>query len=115
MSFIGIISKPPKDGLSFVLSEGGRELSGGQRQILALARAMYSEPTTLLFDEPTSAMDPKHERLFINRMSDFVKGKALVVVTHRKPILALTERVLVIESGKIVLDGKRDEVLSKFK
>ena len=109
-----VLSKVP-NGLSFVLSEGGRELSGGQRQILALARAMYSEPTTLLFDEPTSAMDPKHERLFINRMSDFVKGKALVVVTHRKPILALTERVLVIESGKIILDGKRDEVLSKFK
>ena len=103
------------NGLSFKLSEGGRELSGGQKQILALARAMYSKPTTLLFDEPTSAMDPKHERLFINRMRDFVKNKTLVVVTHRRPILELTERLLVIENGKIAIDGARDDVLAKFK
>jgi len=112
---LDLVLKRLPNGLSFKLSEGGRELSGGQKQVLALARAMYSNPTTLLFDEPTSAMDPKHERLFINRMKTFVNDKTLVVVTHRKPILELTNRVIVVDTGKIAIDGDRDEVLARFK
>jgi len=112
---LDLVLKSLPNGLSFQLSEGGRELSGGQKQILALARAMYSKPTTLLFDEPTSAMDPKHERFFINRMKQYVLDKTFIVVTHRKPILELTKRVLVVESGKIAIDGERDEVLARFK
>lgn len=102
------------NGLSFVLSEGGRELSGGQKQILALARTLLSEPEVIVLDEPTSAMDPRHELLFIKRMKEFTKGRSFFVVTHRRPILALVDRVIVIENGKIVMDGERDEVLSKF-
>ena len=60
-------------------------------------------------------MDPKHEVLFIRQMQQFIKNKTFIVITHRKPILALTDRLIVIEAGKIVLDGPRDEVLSKFK
>lgn len=109
-----VLKKLP-NGLSFILGEGGRELSGGQKQILALARALISNPTTLLLDEPTSAMDPKHEQLFIKQMRAFITNRTMVVVTHRKPILALTDRIIVVESGKIVLDGARDEVLARFK
>lgn len=109
-----VLKKLP-NGLEFVLSEGGRELSGGQKQILALARALISQPSTVLLDEPTSAMDPKHEQLFIKQMREFVSGRTMVVVTHRKPILALTERIIVIEAGRVVLDGGRDEVLARFK
>ena len=103
------------NGLSFNLSENGMELSGGQRQILALTRAMLSDPTVLLLDEPTSAMDPKHEKLFIKQMKQFIENKTFLVVTHRRPILALTERLIMIEGGEVVLDGPRDEVLGKFK
>lgn len=103
------------NGLSFNLSENGMELSGGQRQILALTRAMLSDPTVLLLDEPTSAMDPKHEKLFIKQMKHFIENKTFLVVTHRRPILALTERLIMIEGGEVVLDGPRDEVLAKFK
>ncbi|MDA8717527.1 ATP-binding cassette domain-containing protein [Alphaproteobacteria bacterium] len=103
------------NGLSFNLSENGMELSGGQRQILALTRAMLSDPTVLLLDEPTSAMDPKHEKLFIKQMKHFTENKTFLVVTHRRPILALTERLIMIEGGEVVLDGPRDEVLGKFK
>ncbi|MDC1118847.1 ATP-binding cassette domain-containing protein [Alphaproteobacteria bacterium] len=103
------------NGLSFNLSENGMELSGGQRQILALTRAMLSDPTVLLLDEPTSAMDPKHEKLFIKQMKYFIENKTFLVVTHRRPILALTERLIMIEGGEVVLDGPRDEVLGKFK
>ena len=66
-----------------------QELSGGQRQILALARAFSTDPSYMLLDEPTSAMDPRSERLFVARMKEYTDGKTLVVVTHRKPILAL--------------------------
>ena len=102
------------NGLSFVLAEGGRELSGGQKQILALARTLLSNPEVIALDEPTSAMDPRHELLFIKRMQEFTKNKSFFVVTHRRPILSLVDRVIVIENGKIVMDGERDEVLSKF-
>ena len=103
------------NGLSFNLSENGMELSGGQRQILALTRAMLSDPTVLLLDEPTSAMDPKHEKLFIKQMKHFIENNTFLVVPHRRPILALTERLIMIEGGEVVLDGPRDEVLGKFK
>jgi ATP-binding cassette subfamily C protein LapB len=96
------------------MSENGKELSGGQKQILAIARAFASHPNYLFLDEPTSAMDPKSERLFVNNMAQYSKGKTLVVVTHRKPILTLTDRLLLIEHGNIVLDGPKDEVLKKL-
>ena len=103
------------NGLDYQMSEGGKDLSGGQRQILALTRAMLSDPSVLLLDEPTSAMDPKHEKLFIKQMKQFIENKTFLVVTHRRPILALTERLIMIEGGEVVLDGPRDEVLAKFK
>ena len=102
------------NGLSFQLSENGKELSGGQRQILALARAFSTNPNYLFFDEPTSAMDPKSEKLFVEKMASYSSNKTMVVVTHRKPILALTSRIIVIEQGQIVLDGQKNEVLKKL-
>jgi len=111
--FETILKKFP-NGLSFIVSEGGRELSGGQKQILALARAFVSKPNVIILDEPTSAMDPRHENLFIKNLGKFTKDKTFIVVTHRKPILSIVDRILVIEEGKIILDGPRDEVLQKF-
>ena len=108
------VLKSLPNGLSYVLSENGSELSGGQKQILALTRALVMRPIYILFDEPTSAMDPKHEKLFVKTMEEYVKNKTMLVVTHRKPILALTDRLIVIEDGQIVLDGNRDDVLRKF-
>ena len=110
-----LVLKQLPNGLSFNLSENGSELSGGQKQILALTRALLSNPKILLLDEPTSAMDPKHEQLFVRQMREFIQGKTFLVVTHRKPILALTERLIMIENGEILLDGPRDEILAKFK
>ena len=114
LSGLDTVLKALPNGLSYVVSEGGRELSGGQKQILALARAFASDPSVVILDEPTSAMDPKHEQLFIRNMSNFIKNRLLIVVTHRKPILSVTKRILVIERGRIVMDGSRDEVLAKF-
>ena len=80
-----------------------------------LSQALVSDPTTILLDEPTSAMDPRHEHLFVNQMKPFTAGKTFLVVTHRRPILALTDRILIIENGKLAMDGSRDEIMSKFK
>jgi len=59
-------------------------------------------------------MDPKSEKLFVEKMADYSLNKTMVVVTHRKPILALTSRIIVIEQGQIVLDGQKNEVLKKL-
>lgn len=112
--FSSVIQKFP-NGLSFVISENGQELSGGQKQILSLTRSVLLDPTFVIYDEPTSAMDPRHENLFVKKMSSFLEKKTFIVVTHRRPILALTERLIVIENGAIILDGKRDDVLAKFR
>ena len=111
--FDQVLKKFP-NGLSYQLSENGSELSGGQKQILALTRAILAEPRFVFFDEPTSAMDPRHENLFIRQMQKFLSNRTFVVVTHRKPILNLVDRLMVIENGRIIMDGKRDEVLKKF-
>ena len=111
--FESILKKFP-NGLSFFVSEGGRELSGGQRQILALARAFISRPNVIILDEPTSAMDPRHENLFVKNLGNFTKDKTFIVVTHRKPILSIVDRILVIEEGKVILDGPSNEVLQKI-
>ena len=111
--FDRILSQFP-NGLSFKLSENGRELSGGQKQILALTRSFITNPRYVLLDEPTSAMDPRHELLFIKNMHQMIADRTLLVVTHRKPILKLVDRILVIENGRVVVDGGRDEVLKKF-
>lgn len=111
--FDRILTKFP-NGLSYRLSEHGRELSGGQKQILALSRCFLTNPNYLFLDEPTSAMDPRHEMLFIKNIAAFIKNKTFIAVTHRKPILQLVDRILVIENGKVIIDGERDEVLKKF-
>jgi ATP-binding cassette subfamily C protein LapB len=100
--------------LNFELSENGKELSGGQKQILAISRAFASNPNYLFLDEPTSAMDPKSEKLFVANMASYSEKKTLVVVTHRRPILALTNRLILIEHGDVIMDGPKDVVLKKL-
>lgn len=102
------------NGLNFELSENGKELSGGQKQILAISRAFASNPNYLFLDEPTSAMDPKSEKLFVANMASYSEKKTLVVVTHRRPILALTNRLILIEHGDVIMDGPKDVVLKKL-
>ena len=86
-----------------------------KNKYLHLPDAWFQTLKVILLDEPTSAMDPRHENLFIKQMESYTRDKTFIVVTHRRPILALTNRIIVIEQGKIILDGQRDEVLKKFK
>ncbi len=98
-------------GYDRVLSERGEGLSGGQRQSIALARALAPKPSILLLDEPSSALDTQAEAQLIARLERATQGRTLVIVTHRTSMLRLVDRVMVLDRGRIVIDGKRDEIL----
>ncbi len=98
-------------GFDMQVGEGGRQLSGGQRQAIAIARAMLMNPPILLLDEPTSHMDNSTENAFKTRLGEALPGKTLLLVTHRNSMLSLVERLIVIDGGKIVADGPKSVVL----
>ena len=93
------------------LMERGEGLSGGQRQAIALARALASDPSILLLDEPSSALDNQAEAALIARLSKATKGKTLLVVTHRMSMVRLVDRIIVLDKGRIMIDGPREDVI----
>lgn len=98
-------------GYDQVLAERGEGLSGGQRQAIALARALVTDPPILLLDEPSSALDSNAEATMIARLDKATRGKTLLVVTHRMSMVRLVDRIIVLDAGRIVIDGARDEVI----
>jgi len=102
------------NGYDLKLADRGDGLSGGQRQSIAIARALVGRPPVLVFDEPSSAMDAQTETQLIERMRMEIKGRTLILVTHRPPLLALVDRIILLEKGKVVADGPRNEILAKI-
>jgi ATP-binding cassette subfamily C protein LapB len=98
-------------GFDQPIAEGGRGLSGGQRQIVSLTRTLITEPHILLMDEPTSSMDLQSEKNFVKQLEPIVKPKTLIVVTHRPQILAIVDRIVVLEKGKLYADGPKQKIL----
>ncbi len=98
-------------GLDLPVGERGGHLSGGQRQLVCLARAFYGEPPILLLDEPTSLLDNHSEQQVLKGMRKAVADKTVVLVTHRPSLLALIDRLIVIDGGRIVADGPKQQVL----
>ena len=107
------ISKIP-GGYDLLLSDGGKGLSGGQRQAIALARSIVHKPSHFILDEPTSAMDMNAENLFINQVGSILKESTMLIVTHRMPLLNLVDRIIVMNEGQIVEDGPKDEIIQKL-
>jgi ATP-binding cassette subfamily C protein LapB len=99
------------DGFDMMIGERGESLSGGQRQGVAIARAFLMDPPILLLDEPTSAMDFSSEQQFKERLKVAAAHKTVIIVTHRNSLLDLATRVIVVDDGKIVADGPRDQVI----
>ncbi len=104
------IARHPQ-GYDMMVGERGEGLSGGQRQLVCLARALLGNPPMLLMDEPTSAMDIQTEQDMIARLKQATGDKTLVVVTHRISLLELVDRVIVLDQGKVVADGPKHEVM----
>jgi ATP-binding cassette subfamily C protein LapB len=99
------------DGYETLLSEGGKGLSGGQRQAICIARAFVGDPKIIIMDEPSSAMDSGSEQQLLKDLQLRLKDKTLILITHRGTLLSLVDRVVVFDSGRIVADGPKDKVL----
>jgi ATP-binding cassette subfamily C protein LapB len=98
-------------GMDLPVGERGMALSGGQRQSVAIARALVGNPPVLVMDEPTSNMDSVSENRFQERLRGYRGLKTLVCVTHRSSMLAIVDRIIVMDNGRIVADGPKDQVL----
>ncbi|MBC7663828.1 MAG: type I secretion system permease/ATPase [Caulobacter sp.] len=99
-------------GWELSVGEMGGLLSGGQRQLVALARCLITKPQILLMDEPTSSMDAQSEVMFLRQLKEAAGTRTLIMVTHRPAVLELVDRVIVVDGGKIVLDGPKAAVLA---
>ena len=108
--FMGAIA----NGYDRRLADRGEGLSGGQRQSIAIARALAGKPPVVLFDEPSSAMDTQTETGLLDRLDAELRGRTFLVITHRTPFLRLVGRVMIVERGKIIADGPRDQILQKL-
>ncbi|MDN3526325.1 type I secretion system permease/ATPase [Halomonas sabkhae] len=102
-------------GLELEVGERGQRLSGGQRQAVAVARALVHDPRILLFDEPSSSMDHSSERALRERLDEYDHDKTLLLVTHRTSLLPLVDRVVVMDAGHVVADGPRDKVVDALR
>ncbi len=101
-----------KEGLDHQILEGGMGFSGGQRQALLLARLLLRQPNILLLDEPTAAIDDVSEKQLIENLKGWLGHKTLLIATHRRAVLELVDRIIVVHDGKIVMDGPKNQVLN---
>lgn len=110
-----VIQSHPK-GMALEISEGGKGLSGGQRQLVGITRMLLQQPRIMLLDEPTASMDAQLEnRVMHHLFNELAPESLLVVVTHKPSLLAYVNRVVVLDKGRIVLDGPRDQVLARLR
>lgn len=102
-------------GLEMEISEGGQGLSGGQRQLVALARVFLNRPRIWLLDEPSASLDMESENRMIDVLRTSIRSTdILLIATHRPRLISLANRVLILQKGQIVADGKPDEVLQRI-
>ncbi len=107
----GFVSRHPM-GYDAPIGELGANLSGGQRQAIALARAMITKPDILICDEPTSSMDTQTESAFCTHIVEQTKGKTYILITHKQALLTTVDRLILMHNGKVIMDGPRDEVIA---
>lgn len=102
-----------KEGLDHIILEGSVGFSGGQKQALLLSRLLIRQPNILLLDEPTASIDDVSEKQFIEHLKGWLGQKTLLVATHRRAVLELVDRIIVVNDGKVVMDGPRDQILNQ--
>jgi ATP-binding cassette subfamily C protein LapB len=102
-------------GFDMVVSERGDSLSGGQRQGVAIARALIHDPPILLLDEPTASMDHTSEEEIKRNLAEASQGKTMLIITHRTPLMSLADRIIVIDGGRVVADGPKEQVVEALR
>ena len=108
------INTHPK-GYDMAVGERGETLSGGQKQGVGIARAVIHHPAILLLDEPTSAMDHSGEELVRQRLKQETAGKTLILISHRSSLFDLVDRIIVIDSGRIMADGRKNDIIEALR
>jgi len=103
-------------GFAMPITERGRNLSGGQRQMVALARAVLPRPRVLILDEPTSSMDTQSEKLFAQSLARVLEQwpMTLIVSTHRMGLLDLVDRLILLDRGALVMDDSKEQVMKRL-
>ncbi len=101
-------------GLDTNVGERGESLSGGQRQSVAIARALLYDPPVMIFDEPTASMDPASENRLLKRLQVVTQGRTTILITHKGTMLTLVDKIILIDRGRIVAYGPKDEIIKKL-
>jgi ATP-binding cassette subfamily C protein LapB len=102
-------------GFDLPVGERGMGLSGGQRQAVAVARALLLDPPVLVLDEPTSSMDNSSETTFKNRLEATLGERTLILITHRGSMLSLVDRLVIVDAGRVVADGPKEDVMDALR
>lgn len=110
---IQLVNRHPR-GLALPISEGGRGVSGGQRQLIGLTRLILAQAPVWLLDEPTASLDTTTEAALLKVLREKGKGRTVVVVTHKPTLLPMFDRLIVVVQGQIAIDGPRDAVLARL-
>ena len=111
---LNLVNQHPQ-GFDMLVGERGESLSGGQRQGVAIARAVINDPPMLLLDEPTSSMDSSSEEEFKRRLTEYAQGKTVVLISHRTSLLELVDRIIVMDGGRIMADGPKEQVITALR
>lgn len=106
--------KDSQAGLDTMVGERGEALSGGQRQAVAIARALLYDPPVLVLDEPTAAMDPASENRLRKRLHTLTEGRTTLLITHKGSMLTLVDKLILLDRGRLVAFGPKDEVIRKL-
>ena len=110
-----LVSQHPK-GLALEISEGGRGVSGGQKQMIALTRMLLARPRLWLLDEPTASMDNESETKIVRVLKEVLRPEdTLIVATHKTAMLPMFNRLMVVRDGRVTMDGPRDAVLASLR
>jgi ATP-binding cassette subfamily C protein LapB len=111
---LNLVNQHPQ-GFDLLVGERGESLSGGQRQGVAIARAVINDPPILLLDEPTSSMDSSSEEEIKRRLTEYAQGKTMVLISHRTSLLDLVDRIIVMDGGRIMADGPKEQVMTALR
>ena len=106
-----ILSLP--DGYDTIIGEGGSTLSGGEKQRISIARAILKDAPIIILDEATSSVDPENEQALLSAIQELTKDKTLISIAHRLSTVRNADQIIVIDQGRVVQQGKHNELLQK--